>query len=134
MKRFVQLLLILIIFSLLSNIENAAAGETDPYTIYGTVNDENGIAISGAIITITNENTNEKNSAGNDTITGNPIPVTSDSDGKYTFELTNLKSSYNYGDEVTVTVKIDNRMNSDSVTIKEGNWGSRVDMCLGDEN
>lgn len=130
MKIFTRLLLIICIFIILSNTDSAAA-EIDPYTIYGTVKDENGAAIAEAVITVTNENTNEKNTAGNDTITGNPVPVTTDSDGKYTFELTNLKSTYNYGDKITVTAEIDGKINGDSVILKEGNWGSKVDIILG---
>jgi hypothetical protein len=71
------------------------------------------------------------NSEGNDTITGNLIPVTTDSDGVYTFELKNLKSGYRDGDEILITAEKEGIIGSNSIIISEGSWGSRADISLG---
>jgi hypothetical protein len=131
-KCIVLLLIVSILFiSFTANLHCVLADETDPYTVYGIVTDENGMAISGVLISVKNLNTQETNIDGNDTITGNPILVTTDSEGKYTFELLNLKSGYSYGDEISVTTEQDGIKETKSIIISEGGWGTRVDITLG---
>jgi len=135
MKKYILLLLIafILLLSFSINVQNVVADESDPCTVYGTVKDENGIAIEGAIVTVENLNTKEMNSDGKDTITGSPVPVIIDSDGVYTFELINLKSGYNDGDEIIVTAEKNGIIDNESTIIRAGSWGARVDITLGVE-
>jgi uncharacterized integral membrane protein len=131
LKKFVILLMLSLIFiSFNDSMHFVLADETDPFTIYGTVLDENRVPISGASISLNNLNTQETNSNGNDTITGNPILVVTDSEGRYTFELLNLKNGYSNGDEILVSVEIDGISKSKSIRIYDGDWGARVDISL----
>jgi hypothetical protein len=131
LKKYIILLILSMLFIAFNfRIQFVLADETDPYNIYGTIKDENRIPIEGVLITITNLNTQEANSNGNDTITGNPIIVVTDSEGRYTFEVLNLKSGYSIGDEIQVTVEQDGIIGSKSIIISEGDWGARIDIIL----
>jgi hypothetical protein len=114
-------------------VPSVSASETEPYTIYGTVKNGNGIVIEGAIVTVANLNTDEKSSDGNDTITGNPISLITDSDGKYTFDLLNLKSAYSDLDQIQVTAEKDNEVDQESIIVEASEWGARIDITLGDK-
>jgi hypothetical protein len=126
-KQLVELMLVVIILLVSTN---AVSQETDPCTLYGTVRDENGKVVAGAVITVENVNTNEKSSIGEETITDGPITVTTDSDGIYMFELINLKSGYSHGDEIVVTAERDGKIGSESTIVDNGTWGANVDITL----
>lgn len=130
MKRGILLLSIALILLISVNMNAQIAAAQDPYTIYGTIKDENGVGVEGAAIVVENVNTNEKNTAGTDTITGSPIPVTTDSDGKYTFELLNLNSGYSTGDEILVSAEKEGVSDSKSSTVDGEGWGEEVDIAL----
>jgi uncharacterized membrane protein len=128
-----QLTKIGLIITVLLITVNIGADQTDPYTVYGTVKDENGIAGIEAIITVENLNTNEISSNGEDTITGSPIPITIDSNGVYTFDLKNLNNGYRVGDEIKVTAEKDGMIGSKSAVVDVGTWGGKVDVSMGTE-
>lgn len=123
----------IILISVSINVQNVVAQETDPYTIYGTVKDEKGVVVAGATITVENINTQEKNTVGNDTITGSAIQVITDTDGLYTFELINLENGYHDGDEILVTAEKNDMIGTNSINVNAGSWGSEVDIILGRE-
>ena len=126
-KQLVELMLVILILLVSTN---AVSQETDPCTVYGTVRDENGMAVAGAIITVENVNTEEKSSIGEETITNSPITITTDSDGIYIFELINLKSGYSHGDEIVVTAERNGMIGSESTIVDNGTWGANVDITL----
>ena len=130
-KWIMQFTKLMIIIFILSFSVNIGANTTDPCTVYGTVKDENGLAVTGAVITVENLNTTEMNSIGNDTITGNPIPIAIDSNGVYTFELINLKNGYRTGDEIIVTAEKNGITGSNSIIINDGSWSAKSDITLG---
>jgi hypothetical protein len=132
MKKNALLLAIfsMILMSLSISAQSVVADYGDPYTIYGIVKDENGIVVAGAQITVENSNTKERSSVGGDTITGNPIPVTTDSDGIFSFELINLKNGFSNGDEIIVTAERDGLIGSESTIVDNGTWGANVDITM----
>ena len=126
------ILLVFSIFVLALIAPTTTAGIQDPYTICGTVYDTDGETIvSGATVVILNVDTGESNDVGAETITGSAITVTTDSSGKYTFELLNLKSGYTVGDTIRVTATKSGVSGSKSSTVTSGTWGAVVDVTLG---
>ena len=127
---FVFLLVFLSIIVL--STSNVSAGIQDPYTCAGNVYDKDGSAVSGATVVVKNLDTGEKNTVGADTITGSAITVTTDANGKYTFELINLNSGYSNGDKIKVTASKSGESGSKTHTVVAGNWGAVVDVTFGE--
>lgn len=138
MKKITSIIILMLLVLLFVNISAPVAVAqggvgSDPYTICGTVYDEDGTTVvSGATMTIENLDNGEKNTVGSDTITGSAIAVTSDANGKYSFELLNLKSGYSTGDKIFVTASKSGVEGSKSHIVASGSWGAVVDVTLGE--
>jgi len=129
-----SILLVFSMFLLMTLMPPTSAGIQDPYTICGTVFDTDGeTVVANAVCVIKNLDTDEANNVGADTITGSAITVTTDSSGKYTFELINLNSGYSTGDNIKVTATKSGGTGSKTHTVTAGGWGAVVNVVLGEE-
>lgn len=123
-----KVITILTVFLLLG-ISTMAQGETVtrvPYTLSGTVRDENGKTVEDAEITITNLETGETNLKTDSGVykTTDSFPVRetikSNSDGNYLFELSNL-NRFNNGDRLRIDAKKGDKSGTKTLTLNTDN-------------
>ena len=121
-RKFMIVVPILLILMLaVSAYANAGVGQ-DPYYVSGTVKDADGVAVSGATITIERVETGETNLKNADgtaktSATDPPrVDVTTNANGTYLFELLNM-ASFDDGDEFKITATKGSDTGSITITI-----------------
>ncbi len=93
-----------------------------PYTIWGTIYDENNIPVSAAILTITNLKTGES------------LDAESYENGLYEVTLDDMPNGYEIGDEIEITVVANSQTITRNHIIEHIGFGELVDIHFGNEN